>query len=104
VVNNEANLTIEAAIPGLTKEDVSVEIAEGVLTIQGSSNQRTDVENSQYVKREIKRSAFQRSFRLGENLDENNVTGQYDNGILTLIIPKIVPTEQETVVKTVEIK
>jgi len=104
VVNNESDVTIEAAIPGLTKKDVSVEIADGVLTIQGISNQRADVENSQYVKREIKRSAFQRSFRLGENLDENNVSGEYDNGILTLVIPKLVPTEQEAVVKTVEIK
>ncbi len=104
VINNDTNVTIEAAIPGLDKEDVTVQVTEGVLTIQGTSNQRADTENSQYVKREIKRSAFQRSFRLGENLDENNISGEYDNGILTLVIPKVVPTEEETIVKTVEIK
>ena len=104
VINNDTDVTIEAAIPGLDKEDVTVQVTEGVLTIQGTSNQRADTENSQYVKREIKRSAFQRSFRLGENLDENNISGEYDNGILTLVIPKVVPTEEETIVKTVQIK
>ena len=104
VINNDTDVTIEAAIPGLDKEDVTVQVTEGVLTIQGTRNQRADTENSQYVKREIKRSAFQRSFRLGENLDENNINGEYDNGILTLVIPKVVPTEEETIVKTVQIK
>ena len=104
VINNDTDVTIEAAIHGLDKEDVTVQVTEGVLTIQGTRNQRADTENSQYVKREIKRSAFQRSFRLGENLDENNINGEYDNGILTLVIPKVVPTEEETIVKTVEIK
>jgi len=104
VINNDTDVTIEAAIPGLDKEDVTVQVTEGVLTIQGTSNQHVDTKNSQYVKREIKRSAFQRSFRLGENLDENNISGEYDNGILTLVIPKVVPTEEETIVKTVEIK
>ena len=61
VVNFDDRVEIEAAIPGLTKEDVSVEIAEGVLTIKAESNQRSDVEDAQYVKREVKRSAFARS-------------------------------------------
>ena len=56
-----------------------------------------------YVKREIKRSAFQRSFRLGDNLDESKIKGNYDNGILTLTIPKVVPTEEERTVRKIKI-
>tara|TARA_B100000131_G_scaffold299263_1_gene319534 strand:+ start:472 stop:957 length:486 start_codon:yes stop_codon:yes gene_type:complete len=103
VVNFDDRVEIEAAIPGLTKEDVSVEIAEGVLTIKAESNQRSDVEDAQYVKREVKRSAFARSFRLGDNLDDTSVTGTFENGILTLRLPKVVPTNAEPVVRTVEI-
>ena len=51
-------MLIEAAIPGMRREDVSVEVAEGVLTIQGTSNQHGDIKDGQYVKRQIKRSAF----------------------------------------------
>ena len=96
-------MLIEAAIPGMRREDVSVEVAEGVLTIQGTSNQHEDIKDGQYVKREIKRSAFQRSFRLGDNLDESQIKGNYDNGILTLTIPKVVPTEEERSVRKIEI-
>ena len=103
VVNFDDRVEIEAAIPGLTKEDVSVEIAEGVLTIKAESNQRSDVEDAQYVKREVKRSAFARQFRLGDNLDDTSVTGTFENGILTLRLPKVVPTNAEPVVRTVEI-
>ena len=103
VVNFDDRVEIEAAIPGLTKEDVSVEIAEGVLPIKAESNQRSDVEDAQYVKREVKRSAFARSFRLGDNLDDTSVTGTFENGILTLRLPKVVPTNAEPVVRTVEI-
>jgi|TARA_Y100000310_G_C20287175_1_gene625433 HSP20 family protein len=103
VINNEENVLIEAAIPGMNKEDVAVEVSDGVLTIQGTSNQREDVDNGQYVKREIKRSAFQRSFRLGENLDEAAIQGSYDNGILCLTIPKVVPTTEDHLIRKIEI-
>ena len=73
------------------------------MTIKAESNQRSDVEDAQYVKREVKRSAFARSFRLGDNLDDTSVTGTFENGILTLRLPKVVPTNAEPVVRTVEI-
>ena len=43
VIDNEDTVLIEAAIPGMHKDDVTVEVADGVLTIQGTSNQHTDV-------------------------------------------------------------
>lgn len=89
VINYTECIDIDAAIPGMTKDDVSVEITDGVLTIQGMSNQNRHVDDSQYLKREIKRSSFRRSFTLGDNLDSENVSAKFDNGILSLSIPKI---------------
>ena len=103
VVNRETSIDIEAAIPGMSKDEVIVEITDGTLTIQGTSNQRDDVEAGQYVRREIKRSKFQRSFRLGDNLNESEITANYDNGILTLNIPKIVPDDTEPSTRKIEI-
>jgi len=104
VLTFDDRLEIEAAIPGLTKENVDVEVTDGVLTIRGESNQRTDVEDSQYARREVKRSAFARSFQLGENLDESAITAAYENGVLTLAIPKLQPTQTETLIRKIEIK
>ena len=104
VLNFDDRIEIEAAVPGLAKEDVSVEVIEGVMTIKGESNQRIDAEDSQYVKRELKKSAFARSFRLEDNLDEARISGSHENGVLTIIIPKITHTNAEPVVRKIEIK
>jgi len=104
VVTFDDKIEIEAAIPGLTKDSVEVEVIDGVLTIRGENNQRADIEEAQYARREVKRSAFARSFQLGDNLDETNIAAAYESGILTLTIPKVLPTEAETVVRKIEIK
>ena len=102
VLNGENDITIEAAIPGMEKSDVQVEITDGVLTIFGASNQDKEFDGT-YVRREIKKSSFKRSFRLGDNLNQELITGSYDKGILTLTIPKIVPESEEVKTKTVQI-
>ncbi len=104
VVNYDNSIEIDAAIPGLTKDDVNVEITDGVLTIQGTSAQRENVDDAQYLKREIKRSSFRRSFTLGDNLDSSNVTARFDNGILTLSIPKLVPDDVKPVTRKITIE
>ena len=104
VLNFDDRVEIEAAIPGLTKEDVTVEVVDGVLTIKAESNQRVDVEDSQYVKREVKRSAFARSFRLGDNLVEDCISGAFENGILTITLPKVQPTNIVPEVRKIEIQ
>ena len=104
VLNFDDRVEIEAAIPGLRKEDVSVEVVDGVLTIKAESNQRADVDDSQYVKREVKRSAFARSFRLGDNLVEDNISGAFENGILTIVLPKVQPTNTQPEVRRIQIQ
>jgi HSP20 family protein len=100
---NAEDVTIEAAIPGMEKDDVTVEVTDGILTISGASNQDGEVQDSQYVKREIKKSSFKRSFRLGENLDPESISGSYNKGILTLVLPKVKPTEEESKTRTIKI-
>ena len=104
VLNFDDRIEIEAAIPGLTKNDVAVEVVDGVLTIKAESNQRAGVEDSQYVKREVKRSAFARSFRLGDNLVEDCISGAFENGILTITLPKVQPTNIVPEVRKIEIQ
>lgn len=103
VINHDDHVVIEAAIPGMSRSDINVEVTDNVLTIQGMSNQAEGVSDSQYVKREIKRSSFRRSFTLNDNLNSASIEAQFDNGILTLEIPKIVPDNTEPVTRKIEI-
>ena len=103
VINYDEEVTIEAAIPGMDKNDVTVEITDKILTISGASNQDSQVEESQYVKREIKKSSFKRSFTLSDNLDSSKISASFDKGILTLSIPKIVPDNFTPETRTIKI-
>ncbi len=103
VINHENHILIEAAIPGLSKEDINVEVTDGVLSIVGTSNQNEGVTDSQYVKREIKRSSFRRSFTLNDNLASEKISAGFDNGILSLEIPKVIPDNSEPQTRKIEI-
>ena len=103
MINHEDFIEIEAAIPGMDRSDIDVEITDSVLTIQGNSNQNTKISDEQYVKREIKRSAFKRSFALNDNLDSENISASFDKGILTLGIPKIIPDNAKPVTRKIKI-
>ena len=102
-MNFDDRIEIEAAIPGLNKDNVTVEVIDRLLTIKGESNQRDDVNENQYVRREVKRSAFARSFTLGDNLDEQQISGAHNNGILTITIPKINASNSEPTVRKINI-
>tara|TARA_B100000131_G_scaffold97853_1_gene95002 strand:- start:1889 stop:2365 length:477 start_codon:yes stop_codon:yes gene_type:complete len=91
VLDLDNEVVIEAAIPGMSKEDVVVEVKSGTLTISGDSNQDSFSESHKFIRRELKKSRFQRSFALGDNLDHESIMASCNNGILTLNIAKLKP-------------
>ena len=76
-------------LPGFNKEDIHLELNDGNLTI--SAVKSLDKENESkgnYIRRERVVGNMQRSFYVGENLTEEDIHAKYENGILTLDIPK----------------
>ena len=76
-------------LPGFNKEDIHLELNDGNLTI--SAVKSLDKENESkgnYIRRERVVGNMQRSFYVGEALTEEDIRAKYENGILTLIIPK----------------
>jgi len=89
---------ISADIPGLTKKDVKVSVANGKLTVSGERAFQTDQESDNYHYRERRFGTFDRSFNLPENVDEEKISASFKNGILNVTIPKhenILPKERE---------
>ena len=77
---------IEAAVPGLTKDEVDVHFHEGSLTISGSSQHAT---NRQYGTKEVSRSKFSRVFNINEEyVDPTTISAEVKNGLLTIVIDK----------------
>ena len=81
---------IVAEIPGLDKKNVSVEVEEDVLIISGDKH-GFDSDGGKCITRELKQSAFTRSFNLGEYLDGSNVSAEFKDGLLSIAVPKIEP-------------
>ena len=93
--------SFEAEIPGLDKDEVSVDLEENILSISGDSRNDVksskDIKSSRYIKRELKRSSFKRSFKLSDNMNTKNITADFNNGVLLITIPKKEPEKAKKV-------
>lgn len=93
---------LELAAPGLKKEDFKLNLERNVLSI--SVEQRSDDQQEQknMTKREYSYSSFVRSFTLPESVDENGIQASYNDGILSIDIPK--KEEAKNLSRQIEIK
>ena len=102
VISNDTSVLIEAELAGYKKDEIDISVQDGVLTISGKASQSTEqTDNVVYLLRELKRSAFSRSFKVGDQLDASDVDAKFNNGLLTIILQKLTK-EPET--KKVTIK
>ncbi len=79
---------IEVNIPGAEKQKIDVKAQGNYLTIHASSEKKNDINNSNYIHRERYTQNFERKFYLPDDADNDNMTNDYKNGILTVTIPK----------------
>ena len=88
VTDHQDKIVIVAEIPGLTKEDVSVDLEQRVLTISGGKREVKQDDDVRYIRKELKRSSFKRSFKLGDNMKVDGIEADFDNGLLNVTVPK----------------
>ena len=83
---------LEAELPGFQKEDIHLELKEGILTItaEHKENQEQKDDKGDYIRRERRYGSFSRTFDV-TGIDENGITAAYHNGILELTLPKLAP-------------
>ena len=88
---------LEAELPGFNKEDISLELKEGILTIKAEHKENHDQKDEQgsYIRRERRYGSFSRTFDV-TGIDESAITAAYNNGILELTLPKLAPVVPET--------
>ena len=77
-------------LPGVKKEDVKAELKDGYLTISASSNNSRDEkdDNGRYIRRERYSGSCSRSFYVGDEVTEADIKAKFENGTLTMMIPK----------------
>lgn len=79
---------IELAAPGMQKSDFIVKLDGKILTISADKKTEETAENEKMIRKEFGYKSFKRSFTVDEKIDGANITAKYENGILTLELPK----------------
>ncbi|MHC1692024.1 MAG: Hsp20/alpha crystallin family protein [Sphaerochaetaceae bacterium] len=109
IKENDANYVLEAELPGYCEKNVDVNIDKHVLKISSvkeceneekKSEEKNEETNENYLIRERSCQSFERSFTLPEGIDEENIEGEFKNGILTITIPKVAAKQP----KRIEVK
>ena len=91
---------VEADVPGLNKEDVHIEVADNVLTIKGERKDEKEEKDKNYHRIERMFGSFARSVALPAGFDASRVSAKFDNGVLTVSLPK--PEERKP--RRIEVK
>lgn len=91
IIDEEKNYKIVLDIPGFSKEDVSIKVEDDILTIVANKEMATE-DDVKYLRRERMSSTIKRQFRFA-NIDKNNITASFVDGVLTLVIPKVEETK-----------
>ena len=80
---------LEVVAPGWDKNDIKVSLDDKILSISAEKKNEVNDENSSYVRREYTSRSFKRSFTVDEKIDASNIQAKYENGVLTLNLPKM---------------
>ncbi len=79
---------LEADLPGLTREDITVSVVEDRVTLKGARKREEHREEKGYRRYERAEGSFERSFRIHGGIDANKVDARFENGVLRVTLPK----------------
>lgn len=100
ISEDRENLYVSAELPGVDAKDINITIDEDGLTIKGTRRLEAGDEGVSYHRREREGGGFNRKINIPTRIDEEKVTAEIKNGVLTVILPKA----KEVKPKTIEIK
>lgn len=99
ISETENSFEIEVALPGMSKDDIKVDLDKGRLTISGERTFESEENNKNYHRLESGFGLFSRSFQLPDSIDEESIEAKYENGVLDITISK----SEEKVKKQIKI-
>lgn len=95
------NVVAELNLPGIDPQNIDVSVENGILRVAGTEEERTEDEQKDYWRKEIRKGSFERAIRLPAPVDENNVEAVHEDGVLTITMPKTDGREER---KKIEVK
>jgi HSP20 family protein len=88
VVEKEDEFLVKASVPGINPDDLDITFTDNVLTIKGETKSEDEKDEGAYHLRERRYGSFSRSISLGSHITADKIQANYENGVLTLHLPK----------------
>lgn len=107
VIEEENGYRLEAAVPGMRKEDFNIQLSEDnmlVISMEHKEDKKEKKEEKKYLRREFSYSKYEEKLYLPEDVDKEKITATCNEGVLTIEIPRISQEEIKKSCKTIEIK
>lgn len=101
VLQNNGQFMVRADLPGLTKEDVTVELLENLLLLSGERKEENEEKREGFYRTERSYGTFNRHIPLPDGLKTENATATFRNGVLEITMPM---EKAETTIRKLEIK
>lgn len=89
IYETDTSVILKAELPGMTKDDIVIEINENNLVLKGERKFQKDIREENYHRIERSYGTFSRSFTLPETVDKEKISASFKEGILEITIPKI---------------
>lgn len=98
ILDRETDIEVQAALPGVKKEDLEVSVTDHAITIRTSAKEEKNEEKKgKYFRREIMRGEFQRTLSLPDNVDAEKASASFKDGLLKVTIPKAEKSKRKAI-------
>lgn len=91
------NVIVETQLGGINPDKVNISIENNVLTIKGESEKKSEIDEKNYYRKEIRRGAFFRTVSLPTKVDGDKATAVNEDGILKITVPKVPEVKSKTI-------
>lgn len=85
---DDTAITLTAELPGLGEDDIELVLRDDMLVVKGEKKTEHEEKKDNYFLSERRYGAFERSFRMPDNADFDNIAAQFDKGVLTVTVPR----------------
>lgn len=108
VIDKEHEYLVEVAAPGMTKDDFKVNLDEDenlVVSLEKETKKESDqTKKMHYLRREFSYTQFRQAMILPEDVDKEKISAKVENGVLTVVLPKLNPQDVKKANKVIDIK
>lgn len=87
IYEKDGKVHIEMDVPGFKKEDVKIDVDEGILTIEATKSEEKEEKDKNYYRKERTYGTFKRQFTVG-NIKEEEINAKFNDGVLKISFPK----------------